>query len=302
MLELSHRAGSSFANSLQTELSYGGDTLNTAVYLARLGIDVDYVTALGDDCMSQWMIEQWQREGVGCSLIPCRESRVPGMYMIRTDSQGERSFLYWRSNSPASELFDDAAEAATLFASLKSYDWIYLSGITLAIYSEEAIDSLLDFLEGYRASGGKVIYDGNCRPQLWSDIAFAKQTYERIYRLTDIALPTLGDESILFGEETPEQSLLRFRSYGIAEVTLKMGAEGAIVTADAGDKIVKATTVNVIDTTAAGDSFNAGYLAARFNGLDVEKAALTGHSLASTVIQYRGAVIPNEMMPAISFG
>ena len=46
-------------------LSYGGDTLNTTVYLARLGVDVDYVTALGDDPYSDWMIEQWRAEGIG---------------------------------------------------------------------------------------------------------------------------------------------------------------------------------------------------------------------------------------------
>lgn len=301
MLELSHQLGSGMNNTLQTGLSYGGDTLNTAIYLARLGNEVDYLTALGDDYMSQWMVTQWRAEGVGCELIRHRAGRVPGMYMIKTDMQGERSFLYWRNESPARELFDDPVEADWLFEKLASYACIYLSGITLAIYSEEAQQRLFDFLIRYRAAGGKVIFDGNCRPKLWPSVQVAKATYERMYQMTDIALPTLSDESLLFGEETSAQCMTRLRSYHINEVALKMGGLGAVVSTEQGDKLVETVDVAVLDTTAAGDSFNAGYLTARLlRGSDTTTAALAGHALASTVIQYRGAVIPADLMPPIA--
>ncbi len=302
MLELSHRSGSSFDNTLDTALSFGGDTLNTAIYLARLGGNVDYVTALGDDAMSCWMLNQWRAEGVGCDLVEICAGRVPGMYMIRTDAQGERSFLYWRDNSPASELFDDEEKANALFLKLMSYEYIYLSGITLGIYKLEALKRLLVFLSDYREQGGKVIFDGNYRPKLWSSASVARDIYQRIGFLTDIALPTHDDECMLFDEQTTEETLKRFSEYSISELTMKMGGLGALVVAGAEPTLVKTTEVNVVDTTAAGDSFNAAYLAARLKGLDAERAALSGHALASTVIQHRGAVIDKEHMPKSLFG
>ena len=128
MLEVTSPAGSDNNQlPLPAGLSFGGDTLNTAIYLARLGIDVDYVSALGDDDMSDWMLIQWRAEGVGCDLVSRVENKVPGLYMIQLDDQGERSFLYWRSNSPATKMFDDANEAKTLFDRLSAYQHIYLS-------------------------------------------------------------------------------------------------------------------------------------------------------------------------------
>ena len=86
--------------------THGGDTLNTAVYLARLGVEVDYVTALGDDHFSDEMLAGWRREGVGTALVPRLPGRLPGLYLIRRDASGERSFFYWRDRAPARELFD----------------------------------------------------------------------------------------------------------------------------------------------------------------------------------------------------
>ncbi len=86
--------------------SFGGDTLNTAVYLARLGVAVDYVTALGDDPWSDEMVAAWAREGVGTGLARRVPGRLPGLYIIQTDPSGERSFLYWRDSAAARMLFD----------------------------------------------------------------------------------------------------------------------------------------------------------------------------------------------------
>lgn len=297
MLELSHRSGGSFDNTLATALSFGGDTLNTAIYMSRLGVPVEYVTALGDDFMSDWMLDRWQSESVGCNLVQRHQNSVPGMYMIRTDTQGERSFLYWRENSPASCLLDNVEQAERLFESLIKSPYIYLSGITLGIYKPESLERLISFLEVYRLNGGQLIFDGNYRPKLWKDRATAQDIYARVYSLTSIALPTHSDECELFEEQTIEQTLERFSAYGIQELTIKMGGLGALVINGASSHMVKATEVNVIDTTAAGDSFNAAYLTARFNEFSPARAALSGHALASTVIQHPGAIIDAQSMP-----
>ncbi len=296
MLELSKHPATTPQTSLSAGLSYGGDTLNTAVYLARLDVKTDYVTALGDDAMSSWMIDQWQAEGVSCHLVTREKDAVPGLYMIEVDAFGERSFLYWRKDSPACRLFDDAHKASDLFAALNNFNAIYLSGITLALYSHLALERLFAFLATFREQGGQVFFDGNYRPKLWQSKKAAQLAYEKIYALTDLALPTLEDEQHVFGDDKPEDIIERIMSYGVKEVALKMGGDGCLVATQDNLQLVPSKKVPLVDTTSAGDSFNAAYLAAKLNGKTATEAAINGHDLASIVIQHRGAIVPVEAM------
>lgn len=293
MLELSQLPiSASDINSRPMQMGYGGDTLNTSVYLSRGNIETTYVTALGDDTNSDWLIDEWQREKVDCSLIERMPNSVPGMYMIDIDDHGERSFFYWRKNSPASQLFDNQVKVAELFEQLDSFSHIYLSGISLAILPADSLARLFTYLETYRDHGGKIIFDGNYRPKLWKNTETAQRAYQRMYRMTDIALPTLEDEELLFGFNNAELLIESIKQYGVKEIVVKMGGEGCLVYCDDITNFVAARPTNPIDTTAAGDSFNAGFLAARFHGSQVVDACHSGHQLASEVIQQRGAIIP----------
>lgn len=263
MLELTRQSVDQTGHNLSMNLSYGGDTLNCAVYLARQGIAVDYVTALGDDPMSAWMVEQWRAEGVGCDLIDYEHNAVPGMYLVDTDDQGERSFHYWRDSAPARRLFDDQASADRLFAQLADYAWLCLSGISLAIYSASSRQYLFAKLAAYRRNGGKVIFDSNYRPKLWPSELETRKTYEAMYRLTDIAMPTLEDEQHVFGDPNQNGIIERLQSWGVGEIALKMGGQGCLVVSGEMRELIVANKVTVVDTTSAGDSFNAGYLADR---------------------------------------
>ena len=292
MLELTRVSGLVADVKNPMALNYGGDTINTSIYLARNNIDVSYVTGLGDDITSDWLLEEWQSEGVDCSLVTRMPNSVPGMYMINVADDGERSFLYWRKDSPASRLFDSTKLAEELFQSIASYDYLYLSGISLAILPVESCNRLFDLLEKYRRQGGKLVFDGNYRPSLWSSIEAARQVYRRMYQITDIALPTLEDEELLFGFSSGEEVMQAIRGHGVKEMVVKMGGEGCLALDGGVVSFVGAEVVQPIDTTAAGDSFNAGYLAARFNGHSGIESSLAGHRLASKVIQHRGAIIP----------
>ena len=181
-----------------------------------------------------------------------------------------------------------------MFESILKFDYLYLSGTSLAILNEESPERLYGFLGQYCERGGKIIFDGNYRPNLWLSVDAAKAAYIRMYDLTDIALPTLEDESLLFGSETAEQVMQAIRDHGVEEIVVKMGGEGCLALCNDEISFVAAEVVNAVDTTAAGDSFNAGYLAARLKGLAGSEACLKGHKLASTVIQHRGAIIPKN--------
>jgi 2-dehydro-3-deoxygluconokinase len=298
MLELTRQPSAESGRSLPMNLSYGGDTLNCALYLARQGIAVDYVTALGDDPMSSWMVEQWRGEGIGCELIEYQPDSVPGLYLIETDDEGERSFYYWRNSAPARRLLDDAAIAKQLFKRLADHPWLCLSGISLAIYSEASRQRLFELLAVYRKRGGKVAFDSNYRPKLWPAIEATRKAYESMYRLTDLALPTIEDEHEVFGDADQNIIIERLQSWGVQEIALKMGEHGCLVVSDGERELVASEKVSVVDTTSAGDSFNAGYLAARLKDQPGVAAASAGHRLASVVIQHQGAIIPLSAMPA----
>lgn len=290
MLELVRRPDGTFT------MGFGGDTLNTAVYLARLGAPVDYVTALGDDPHSESMLASWKAEGVGTALVPRVPGRVPGLYMIETDDKGERRFLYWRDTAPARDLFV-LPDSPTLIEALESYDMIYLSGISLAIWGERGREVLFPLLDRVRERGGRVVFDTNWRPRLWPNKETAQAAYDAMLRRTDIALPGVEDLRALYGDADTGAVLARVRATGVPEIVLKLEKPGCIVADVEGDVEVPCERVaTVVDTTAAGDSFSAGYLAGRLAGQAPVEAARLAHRLAAIVIQHRGAIIPREGM------
>src|SRR5438105_12083548 len=152
---------------------YGGDTLNTAVYLARLGIETDYITALGDDSLSDEMIAGWQAEGVGTARVARLKGKLPGIYMIETDAKGERKFFHWRESAAARALMD-LPETGAILNALAAYHAVYFSAITLSIYNEEGRASLFGALGRARQERTRIVFDTNFRARGWPDLDIAR--------------------------------------------------------------------------------------------------------------------------------
>jgi 2-dehydro-3-deoxygluconokinase len=291
MIELSQR------DSATLGLAYGGDTLNTAVYLKRAAGDrlaVDYVTALGDDPWSEAMLDFWRAEGVGCGEVARLKGKLPGLYMIRVDAQGERRFFYWRSAAAVRELFR-APDTLPIAERLPGYDLLYFSLITVSVLSEEARGRLAAALDAARRRGARVAFDTNYRPAAWPDARAARREAERFIARADIMLPTADDEAALFGDADAEATARRYLGQ---ETAVKLGGEGCLlVTNGEITRVAVPEAVTPVDTTAAGDAFNGGYLAARLLGRAPAEAALAGHRMASAVIRHRGAIIPRAATP-----
>jgi 2-dehydro-3-deoxygluconokinase len=296
MVELSpQQAGE--ANGLY-RMGFAGDTFNTAVYMARLGLRVSYCTALGQgDPFSEGVLAALEREGLDASLIRQAENRLPGIYSIVVDEAGERRFYYWREHAPIRDLF--SLQSAEIFArAARESDLVYLSGVTLAVIGELGRARLRDVLLEAKAAGVAIALDFNYRPSLWPDPAIARASLDGIIPACAYISLSSEDSRPLYGREAGELAS-EWAARG-AEVVARDESHAVIVHRPEGRIATPAPErVKAVDTTGAGDSFNAAYLAARLQDLPIEQAVSRGHILAATVVSYGGAVIPREAMPAL---
>lgn len=275
-------------------IGVAGDSFNTAVYLSRqlrgTGAQLAYVTALGDDHQSDRILAAMTSEGIDTQLVERLPGATPGLYMIELDDKGERSFSYWRATSAARRLFTSGTRLKP--SDLSGFDLVFLSAISLAILSPEARDSLHNWAQEYRAKGGLIAFDSNYRPRLWPDAATARYEIGRFWALTDIALPSLDDEMALFGDSDQNAVMTRLAASAVGFGALKRGLDGPISLDEGRQELGVSPVTDVIDTTGAGDSFNAGFLAAWATGSSSMRAMASGHSLAAQVIRHRGAILP----------
>ncbi len=286
MLEFSERSPASF------KLGFAGDTFNTAWYLrARLGPQwqVDYLTAIGDDHYSAKMVAFMQANNIGTDHIRKIPNRSPGLYVIR-QAGGDRYFTYWRGQSAAKHLADNAK---LLQHAIANSDLIYFSGITLAILSPTNRKRLFTTLKRAKKNGTTIAFDPNERPALWEKPKVMRQAIEQAAAIATFVFPTFQDEQIHFKDKTPTATALRYLTLGVSEVVVKNGPLPALVASGTQRlEIAPAKNVKSIDPTGAGDSFNGAYLAARLNGAGPEEAATMAHKVAGTVIAYPGALVP----------
>lgn len=280
----------------QWRMGFAGDTLNTAWY-ARALLDpswtVSYFTKLGTDRYSGAMRTFIADSGIDTRHIGTVEDRRPGLYFIHQED-GDRHFTYWRDMAAARLLADDRT---TLDAALSTAGMIYFSGITLAILTETHRATLLTALEAARARGAKVVFDPNIRPRLWAGPAEMRDALTMAGSVSDIVLPTFGDEQSLFGDPDPAATANRYAGLGVAEIVVKNGSEPALAKWRGGAVEVPARPVPaVVDATGAGDSFNAGYLAARLENCAHKEALTAAHRIAAICLGHHGALAPRNAL------
>ncbi len=295
MIELS---GKPFSDHISQ--GFGGDTLNTALYLKYLhpSSHVQYITALGADPISEQMLRAWEMFGIDTQYVTQFSHLSPGLYWIHLNDNGERTFSYWRKGSAASQWLKHE-NASQVLEHLMQVDWIYLSGISFAILDGEDRRRLLDFLTAYQAAGGRIAFDSNYRPHLWQSVEEARAFHQAILAIAEVALLTDEDEAAIWQISKAEVPA-RLAQLHCPTIILKQGALGAtIISADSHCLIPAERVFKVVDTTAAGDSFNAGFLSTLLQQGSLEEACAMGHKVAATVIQYQGAIMPRPLFDQI---
>lgn len=269
---------------------FAGDAYNTAVYLKRSApeIDVAFLTATGDESLSDAMVATWRSEGISDRLVFRIPGQRPALYLIETDAKGDRKFHYWRSETPAKEWLRLllAAGGADL---LNKADLVYVSGISLAILSHADRMAAIQLLDSLKT---RVAFDPNIRPALWESMDEARTMFEAMAKAADILLPSRQDYQLMYGIDDPDEQLRLTMTLTRGEIALTCDSDGCRLRI--GDDILSLPTqaVQVVDTSGAGDSFNGAYLAARLTGATPQEAAKAGLAMAAKVVAQPGAIIP----------
>lgn len=271
-------------------MGFAGDTFNTAWYMRRLRPDVAtrYFSRVGTDAVSYSMLAMMSGAGIDTTFIEQDPVRSVGLYLISLQN-GERSFSYWRDQSAARKL---AQDAALLKRAMQDADLIYFSGITLAILDTQGREVLLEALRKARADGKTVAFDSNLRPRLWASNDEMTTTVMKAATVSDIILPSYDDEADFFGDADINATGSRYLNAGAKTIVIKNGAGAIHYIHDGVSHHINPPSVGeIVDTTSAGDSFNAGFFAGLDRATSMENLILSASKVAGQVIGRKGALV-----------
>lgn len=281
LAELSREEGNLF------RATWAGDAVNTLYYASRLGLRCGFVTTFGDDLFTETIRGGIAREKIDLTCSEVLPHSTNGIYAIELDSDGEYTFHFWRRHSAARETLVRLG-SEQLFGYLSRSRWLLFSGITLAVMNEREI--LTDMLGRLRAKGTGIAFDTNYRPSLWSGPDAYRSAVAKIARDVDLFLPSRADLSAAWPDSSPEDVL---EDLGVERFAMKNGADPCLLRWDGSVVEIPVEPVRPLDTTGAGDAFNAGFLTGLIRGNAPLDAAGLGVWTAARALSVRGAIDPN---------
>ena len=298
MIELNGDISSLENNSSNMKINFGGDTYNSAVYFSRLTNDKTntfYSTALGKDNFSKKMISRFKNENIKCDYIRTDGENPPGLYSIEINEKGERSFSYWRDQSPSKYIFL-GSKGKKLVKDINNADVFYYTGISAGILDEKQRKDLIKIGSTAIICG----FDFNYRSQLHNNKKVSQLLFNEINNRVDIHFVSFDDARELFKIKNP---LEIFEIINEKKNLILIRYKNSIIFKNKQQEIKTVTVPHgeVVDTTAAGDAFNGSFLAIMNNNknVPVEENILISHSVTREVIKHRGAIISKNKMPKI---
>ena len=298
MIELNGDISSLENNGSNIKINFGGDTYNSAVYFSRLTNDKTntfYSTALGKDNFSKKMISRFKNENIKCDYIRTDGENPPGLYSIEINEKGERSFSYWRDQSPSKYIFL-GSKGKKLVKDINNADVFYYTGISAGILDEKQRKDLINIGSTATICG----FDFNYRSQLHYNKKVSQLLFNEINNRVDIHFVSFDDARELFKIKNP---LEIFEIINEKKNLILIRYKNSIIFKNKQQEIKTVTVPHgeVVDTTAAGDAFNGSFLAIMNNNknVPVEENILISHSVTREVIKHRGAIISKNKMPKI---
>lgn len=264
-----------------------GAELNVAIGVQRLGHQSQYLSAVGDDPLGQFIINEVHESGIDSSLIDLDKDHWTGFYLKQRVTKGDPSTYYFRKNSAAAN-FNHEILSKIDFSDLKI---AHLSGIFAAL-SQNDLDSLNRLNQLLIQHNIFTTFDPNLRPALWPSQEEMVKTTNKIAMNANLVLPGINEGEILMGSRDPNEiaDFYLNQSKITETVVVKLGSKGAFIKhKDGSSETVAGFKVDqVIDTVGAGDGFAVGMITGLLEGQSISDAVSRGCAVGALAVMRPG--------------
>tara|TARA_X000000368_G_C23000350_1_gene698672 strand:- start:650 stop:1546 length:897 start_codon:yes stop_codon:yes gene_type:complete len=284
MIELSNSKKNLYSQSI------AGDTLNFLSYLENKIFDTSYLTAIGTSEVSKRTLTFIKNKKIKLNLIFQINKHELGLYLIENSIRGEKIFYYWRDNSAARFFFNNH-DITKYFTKLKKFDYIYFSGITLSLFESKKIDNFVILLNLLKKKNTKIVFDLNIRIRRWSKPKL-NSYFSKILPFVDILFCSGEDLKLWKGENNSKTFNNLIHKYDINHGIYRNNAKLNYSFYKDKKYLIKNKIVHkVVDTSGAGDGYNAAYLSNFIKFNDVQKALKVASEIGTKIVMKKGAIV-----------
>ena len=280
---------SNVKNNLYNQ-SFAGDTLNFCNYLDKKKLNAFFLSAIGKSEINQSLLDFVKSKNISTKYIKQINQFEIGLYLIKNKDNGEKQFFYWRDESAAKQYFNNI-DFINLYKELKNFDYIYFSGITLSIIHVSKLNNFIKLLKLLKSKKIKIVFDFNIRPTRWNKKNL-NNFFDSVLKFVDICF--LSGEDMSYwknknGIKSYEQILTKYK---IKHSIFRKNAKFTYVFLNKNKYVFKNKLLKkVVDTSGAGDGFNAAYLSNFIVNNDPILALKAGSTLGSKIVMKKGAIV-----------
>ena len=284
MLEISN-----IKNSLYNQ-SFAGDTLNFCNYLDKKKLNAFFLSAIGKSEINQSLLDFVKSKNISTKYIKQINQFEVGLYLIKNKDNGEKQFFYWRDESAAKHYFNNI-DFLNLYKELKNFDYIYFSGITLSIIHISKLNNFIKLLRLLKSKKIKIVFDFNIRPTRWNKKNL-NIFLDSVLKLVDICFLSGEDMNYWKNKNNIKSYEQIVRKYKIKHSIFRKNAKFTYVFLNKTRYVFRNKLLKkVVDTSGAGDGFNAAYLSNFIVNNDPVLALKAGSSLGSKIVMKKGAIV-----------
>ena len=280
---------SNIKNSLYNQ-SFAGDTLNFCNYLDKKKLNAFFLSAIGKSEINQSLLDFIRSKNISTKYIKQINQFEVGLYLIKNKDNGEKQFFYWRDESAAKQYFNNI-DFLNLYKELKNFDYIYFSGITLSIIHTSKLNNFIKLLKLLKSKKIKIVFDFNIRPSRWNKKNL-NIFLDSVLKFVDICFLSGEDMNYWKNKNDIKSYEQIVRKYKLKHSIFRKNAKFTYVFLNKTRYVFRNKLLKkVVDTSGAGDGFNAAYLSNFIVNNDPLLAIKAGSSLGSKIVMKKGAIV-----------
>lgn len=284
MMEFSNLEKNSYNQSI------AGDTLNFSSYLDKNIFNSFYLTAIGSSDISSSVLNFLKQRKINVNLVKRISTHEIGLYLIKNNNSGEKKFYYWRDNSAAKFFFNNK-NIKYYYNKLKFFNYLYFTGITLSLFNKTRRSQFVKLITFLKKRKIQIIFDLNIRISRWDkkelDIALSQ-----ILSKIDILFASGEDLSVWKGDKSLKMFKKILEKYKISHGIYRKNAQFNYSFLNNKKYLIKNKVLrNVIDTSGAGDGYNAAYISNFANHRNPQYALENASKIGAKIVMKKGAIV-----------